>query len=96
MFYIAPINPGEGLFIKHIRAPSIKNNSTRLASNLALSYCFVSVSNLTLIKLSTIVLPIVSENNIHEIFSSGSSGNISFAFYRFFIINLKTFFSLRN
>ena len=87
MFYIAPINPGEGLFIKHIRAPSIKNNSTRLASNLALSYCFVSVSNLTLIKLSTIVLPIVSENNIHE---------ISFAFYRFFIINLKTFFSLRN
>jgi len=87
MFYIAPINPGEGLFIKHIRAPSIKNNSTRLASNLALSYCVVSVSNLTLIKLSTIVLPMVSENNIHE---------ISFAFYRFFIINLKTFFSLRN
>jgi len=28
MFYIAPINPGEGLFIKHIRAPSIKNNQS--------------------------------------------------------------------
>ena len=43
LYFFVVINSGKGVFIKHIRAPSIKNNSNKTACNLVVSYFFVII-----------------------------------------------------